>query len=273
MKRIAFFLIFSSSIISVHAQLYFGGEFGFQKSITQYDASLDPETSMNPLNSNFIFEQFHVGWRFSKYLSAGIHVQVQTQSSEVETNQAYFEKYAKPQIFFPFVFQPTYSRRSKTIQFDEYAMAGPELKCTYPFADWFHVELGLSVLFFDNRQLAPSFGSNLNQQYDAKDEFFNLNDALTVYRADAQYLNGWNTKLNASFRLLIQPFRNRSHSISAGISSGRCLRQNYAVNYRTSSDNSPTQKNILHASNYGEYCGISIGYSYSFQLPKTAKNK
>jgi|GEM_PF-2518915 len=273
MKVIGILIVLLGMSISVPAQIYFGGEFGFQKSISRYDASLDPETSMNPLNPNFIFEQFHVGWQFSKYVSAGIHIQVQPQSCSAETNRAYFEKYANPQAHFPFTFQQSYTTRNKTIQFDEYAMIGPELKCTYPIASCFHVELGLSALFFDNRQLEPSFESDLNQQYNAKDHFFNLNQALSVYRADSEYLNGWNTKLNASLRLLVKPFKNRSHSLSAGISTGTCLKQNYAVNFRTSSDDSPTQKNILRASNYGEYYGISIGYSYTIKLPKAAQGK
>ncbi len=269
MKFASVLLLILSSAYTAYAQLYFGAELGYQKSITQFDARLDPETSMNPLYPNFIFEQFHVGWQFSKYLSAGIHVQVQPQSSSAETNQAYFEKYAKPQISFPFVSYPLYVRNYITTQYDEYAMVGPELKVQYPFFKWFHVELGISALFFDNRQLMPSFETNLDQHYNAKDHFFETNRTLSVYRSDAEYLNGWNTKLNASFRILIKPFNNKAHSISAGASAGRCMKQNYAVNYRTGSDDSPTQKNILNARNYGEYYGLSLGYTYTFELRNT----
>lgn len=146
-------------------------------------------------------------------------------------------------------------------------MAGPEISFYQRIFNKLEIEFSASALLYDNRQ-AIAATERLEQK-----QFYNHNhdvwhNDIYSYKSETEFLNGWNTKLNAAFRINYLPKANTIHRFHLTVSAGRSIRQNYAVQFRTNQPNTYTGSNVIKVSNYGAYWGSSIGYTMTLDYKR-----
>lgn len=265
MKKFGFTFLILLLILESTAQIKVSAELGFMRSVSRYDASGDPQKSMSPYPANSFFESMHVTNELGNHFNVGLHLMRQKQDAWVKYNQNYFEEQKLTAPFYTGSMMGNPSREFANV--DPYFMLGPEINGQIRIGQRFHLEAGLSFLFYDNRQVSQNFDNNLNNQESGKNHYYDMwHNQIYIYRHDTEFLNGWNMKVNGAFRVWVMPFKSRSHTLSLGVSAGRSLKQNYAVNFRTNKPNSETETNVVRVQNYGEYYGINLGYGYRFEL-------
>lgn len=247
----------------VNAQWQFGIEAGISNSINRFDETLDSGNSMSPRTLNSSFFQFHLKYQSSKYLAFGLHGMIQKQNAGVNYNQEY---YSNAKITAPFYQGSGYGTPMRhEFAYNHYFMLGPEVSFYLPVHPVIEFEFSLSSLFYDNRQDNESTGK-LIQKTNVNYYYTSWHNYIYLYRSETSFLNGWNAKMNGAFRINIRPHGNDTHRISLGASFGRCLKKNYTVLFHTNKPNTETENNTVKASNYGEYFGLSLGYSYTLNF-------
>ncbi len=259
----------SSFCIASFAQIQFGIEYGGMKSISTYDESEDPDNSMDPKNSYSAFSQYHLKYFIHPNFSLGLHGIYQKQNAEVKYNQEYYTKAKLTEPIYDMGYSAT--PMSKRFNYAPYFMLGPECAFSVPLSKRLEFEIALSALFYDNRQAISATDdlkqkTYLNYDYDAWHNF------IYLYKSETEFLNGWNTKFNSSFRLNYRIKGSPTHRLYFTYAAGRSLKQNYAVSFHTNQPNTETGHNTIEATNYGAYWGISLGYSYRLNFKKVFRN-
>lgn len=233
-------------------------EIGFMRSMNKVDNSRDPQHSMTVLNSNSLFGQIHASYRINNLISVGTMLMIQKQDVAVEFDTSYLTKIGLSR-------RNRNSPDNKYAQYDHYFMIGPEIGIEHYFNPGFGLQCQVSALFYDNRQLTPMFDNHFNVNANSLNQSLG---SIYAFRSKGEYLNGWNLKGNIALRLLFKPFINKAHNLTTSFSFGRCVKQNYSVLYETNKPGPTEETNQIRIRNYGAYYGISIGYSYTFNLKK-----
>jgi len=244
------------TVLPAKAQIESHVEIGFMRSMNKVDNSRDPQHSMTVLNRNSLFGQLHASYRINKLFSVGLVLMIQKQDAKIEFDTSYLVKTGRSHI---------YSPTNMTTQYDHYFMLGPEIGLEHYFNESIGMQCQISALLYDNRQLTPMFDNHFDVYANSLNQSLG---SIYAFRTNAEYLNGWNLKGNVSLRLLFKPFINKAHNLTTSFSFGRSVKQNYSVLYETNKPGPTEETNQIRILNYGAYYGISIGYSYTFNLKK-----